>query len=198
MVRGPKKHLKRLNAPKSWMLDKLTGVFAPKPAPGASSMFRFFSLFFFLRVKNVWEEERGEVVRWMRARRNDWIKYSKSVSIIIRLLHRAHRSAFASCDLLYAEPHFALRRKKNLCADGDFCVVKKAGKEMDGAWEMRLKRADLRDDAFLSLECRASKRWSRSEDCSRRDCRLRSSRAVFRTSLFSSLFSRANFSFDSL
>jgi len=34
MVRGPKKHLKRLNAPKSWMLDKLTGVFAPKPAPG--------------------------------------------------------------------------------------------------------------------------------------------------------------------
>ena len=63
---------------------------------------------------------------------------------------------------------------------------------------MRLKRADLRNDAFLSLECRASKRWSRSEDCSRRDCRLRSSRAVFRTSLFSSLFSRANFSFDSL
>ena len=80
-------------------------------------------------------------------------------------------------------PHFALRRKKNLCADGDFCVVKKAGKEISGAREMRLKRADSRDNVFLSLECRASKRWSRSEDCSRRDCRLRSSRAVFRTSL---------------
>lgn len=26
-ARGPKKHLKRLNAPKHWMLDKLTGVF---------------------------------------------------------------------------------------------------------------------------------------------------------------------------
>ncbi|CAL6288336.1 unnamed protein product [Bathycoccus prasinos] len=38
MVRGPKKHLKRLNAPKSWMLDKLTGVFAPKPAPGGEDM----------------------------------------------------------------------------------------------------------------------------------------------------------------
>ena len=35
MVRGPKKHLKRLNAPRHWMLDKLGGVFAPKPAPGA-------------------------------------------------------------------------------------------------------------------------------------------------------------------
>jgi len=34
MARGPKKHLKRLNAPKHWMLDKLGGVFAPKPAAG--------------------------------------------------------------------------------------------------------------------------------------------------------------------
>jgi small subunit ribosomal protein S4e len=34
MVRGPKKHLKRLNAPKHWMLDKLGGIFAPKPSPG--------------------------------------------------------------------------------------------------------------------------------------------------------------------
>jgi len=34
MTRGPKKHLKRLNAPKHWMLDKLTGAFAPKPSCG--------------------------------------------------------------------------------------------------------------------------------------------------------------------
>eukprot|EP00493_Phyllostaurus_siculus_P001328 UN01336 len=34
MVRGPKKHLKRLNAPKHWMLDKLSGTFAPRPSPG--------------------------------------------------------------------------------------------------------------------------------------------------------------------
>lgn len=34
MARGPKKHLKRLNAPKHWMLDKLSGIFAPKPSPG--------------------------------------------------------------------------------------------------------------------------------------------------------------------
>mmetsp|Transcript_8642 Transcript_8642/g.36013 ORF Transcript_8642/g.36013 Transcript_8642/m.36013 type:complete len:261 (-) Transcript_8642:53-835(-) len=34
MVRGPKKHLKRLAAPKHWMLDKLSGTWAPKPSAG--------------------------------------------------------------------------------------------------------------------------------------------------------------------
>jgi hypothetical protein len=34
MVRGPKKHMKRLNAPKHWMLSKMGGIWAPKPAPG--------------------------------------------------------------------------------------------------------------------------------------------------------------------
>ena len=27
MTRGPKKHMKRLNAPSHWMLDKLGGIF---------------------------------------------------------------------------------------------------------------------------------------------------------------------------
>jgi small subunit ribosomal protein S4e len=34
MARGPKKHLKRLNAPKHWMLDKLGGIWAPRPSTG--------------------------------------------------------------------------------------------------------------------------------------------------------------------
>jgi len=34
MARGLKKHLKRLNAPNHWMLDKLGGAFAPKPSSG--------------------------------------------------------------------------------------------------------------------------------------------------------------------
>jgi hypothetical protein len=33
-VRGPKKHLKRLNAPKHWMLDKMGGIYAPKASCG--------------------------------------------------------------------------------------------------------------------------------------------------------------------
>eukprot|EP01060_Flectonema_neradi_P026078 TRINITY_DN3492_c0_g5_i1.p1 TRINITY_DN3492_c0_g5~~TRINITY_DN3492_c0_g5_i1.p1 ORF type:complete len:272 (+),score=40.88 TRINITY_DN3492_c0_g5_i1:47-862(+) len=35
MARGPKKHLKRLAAPKHWMVDKLSGVYAPKCRAGA-------------------------------------------------------------------------------------------------------------------------------------------------------------------
>jgi len=34
MARGPKKHMKRVNAPSSWMLSKLDGVWAPKPSAG--------------------------------------------------------------------------------------------------------------------------------------------------------------------
>jgi small subunit ribosomal protein S4e len=34
MARGPKKHLKRIRTPKSWLLDKLTGVYAPRPRTG--------------------------------------------------------------------------------------------------------------------------------------------------------------------
>uniref|UniRef100_A0A8C5L9K3 40S ribosomal protein S4 n=1 Tax=Jaculus jaculus TaxID=51337 RepID=A0A8C5L9K3_JACJA len=34
MACDPKKHLKREAAPKHWMLDKLTGIFAPRPATG--------------------------------------------------------------------------------------------------------------------------------------------------------------------
>ena len=34
VVRGPKHHLKRLNAPSSWMLDKLSGTYAPRPSNG--------------------------------------------------------------------------------------------------------------------------------------------------------------------
>merc|ERR1719160_913682 len=34
MTRGPKKHHKRLNAPNHWMLDKLGGIFGPKPSSG--------------------------------------------------------------------------------------------------------------------------------------------------------------------
>ena len=33
-ARGPKKHLKRLHAPRHWMLGKLEGIWAPKPSCG--------------------------------------------------------------------------------------------------------------------------------------------------------------------
>jgi len=38
MPRGPKKHLKRLNAPHHWHLGKMGGVWAPKPSAGPHKM----------------------------------------------------------------------------------------------------------------------------------------------------------------
>jgi small subunit ribosomal protein S4e len=49
MPRGPKKHLKRLNAPKHWMLDKLTGTWAPRPSPGPHKLRECLPLIILLR-----------------------------------------------------------------------------------------------------------------------------------------------------
>ncbi|KAK2098344.1 40S ribosomal protein S4, X isoform [Saguinus oedipus] len=49
MACGPKKHLKRVAAPKHWMLDKLTGVFAPRPSTGPHKLRECLPLIIFLR-----------------------------------------------------------------------------------------------------------------------------------------------------
>ncbi|QQP49965.1 40S ribosomal protein S4 [Caligus rogercresseyi] len=49
MPRGPKKHLKRLVAPKTWMLDKLGGVFTTRPSSGPHKMRESVPLTLFLR-----------------------------------------------------------------------------------------------------------------------------------------------------
>ena len=49
MPRGPKKHLKRLNAPSHWMLDKLGGIFAPRPSCGPHKLRECIPLIILLR-----------------------------------------------------------------------------------------------------------------------------------------------------
>ncbi|TKR80977.1 hypothetical protein L596_014937 [Steinernema carpocapsae] len=49
MARGPKRHLKRLAAPKHWMLDKLGGVFAPRSVSGPHKLRESLPLILFLR-----------------------------------------------------------------------------------------------------------------------------------------------------
>jgi len=49
MPRGPKKHLKRINAPRHWMLDKLGGVFAPRPTAGPHKLRECLPLVILLR-----------------------------------------------------------------------------------------------------------------------------------------------------
>jgi len=46
---GPKKHMKRLTAPKSWMLDKLTGRFCPRPSAGPHKLRECLPLIVLLR-----------------------------------------------------------------------------------------------------------------------------------------------------
>jgi len=51
MARGPKRHLKRLNASKHWMLDKLGGVWAPRPSTGPHKLRECMPLIILLRNK---------------------------------------------------------------------------------------------------------------------------------------------------
>jgi len=68
MTRGPKKHLKRLNAPKHWMLDKLTGVWAPKPSPGPHKSRESLPLIILLRNRLKYALTRREVVSIVKQR----------------------------------------------------------------------------------------------------------------------------------
>mmetsp|Transcript_10313 Transcript_10313/g.33015 ORF Transcript_10313/g.33015 Transcript_10313/m.33015 type:complete len:259 (+) Transcript_10313:112-888(+) len=49
MARGPKKHLKRINAPKHWMLGKMDGAFAPRPSTGPHKLRECLPLVLILR-----------------------------------------------------------------------------------------------------------------------------------------------------
>jgi len=49
MARGPKKHLKRLNAPKHWMLAKMDGIWAPRPSQGPHKLRECLPLVLILR-----------------------------------------------------------------------------------------------------------------------------------------------------
>jgi len=50
MNRNPKnRHLKRINAPKHWMLDKLSGVWAPRPSPGPHKLRECLPIILILR-----------------------------------------------------------------------------------------------------------------------------------------------------
>jgi len=49
MARGPRKHLKRLNAPKHWMLSKMDGIWAPRPSQGPHKLRESLPIILILR-----------------------------------------------------------------------------------------------------------------------------------------------------
>jgi len=62
MGRGPRKHLKRLNAPRRWMLGKLGGIWAPRPSSGPHKLRESLPLSLILRDKLKYALTRREVV----------------------------------------------------------------------------------------------------------------------------------------
>jgi len=63
MARGKKKHLKRLNAPRHWMLDKMSGVFAPRPSTGPHKLRECLPLIILLRNRLKYALTRSEVTK---------------------------------------------------------------------------------------------------------------------------------------
>jgi len=63
MARGPKKHLKRINAPRSWMLDKIGGVFATRPSTGPHKLRNSLPLVVILRNRLKYALNYHEVVK---------------------------------------------------------------------------------------------------------------------------------------
>ncbi|XP_003740274.1 40S ribosomal protein S4 [Galendromus occidentalis] len=68
MARGLKKHLKRLNAPKSWLLDKLGGVFAPRPSAGPHKLRESLPIILILRNKLKYALTGSEVTKIVNQR----------------------------------------------------------------------------------------------------------------------------------
>jgi len=62
MARGPIKHLKRLNAPKHWMLAKLGGIWAPRPSQGPHKLRECLPLSLILRNRLKYALTRREVL----------------------------------------------------------------------------------------------------------------------------------------
>jgi len=68
MARGPKKHLKRINAPRHWMLDKLGGVFAPRPSTGPHKLRECLPLVILLRNRLKYALTKKEVTSILQQR----------------------------------------------------------------------------------------------------------------------------------
>jgi small subunit ribosomal protein S4e len=80
MTRGPKHHLKRLVAPRHWMLNKLGGIFAPRPSTGPHKLRECVPLVVVLRNRLKYALTRREVMMITMSRaikvdhkvRTDW------------------------------------------------------------------------------------------------------------------------------
>merc|ERR1711908_22572 len=68
MARGPKKHMKRLAAPKHWMLDKMGGTWAPRPSTGPHKLRECLPLVLILRNRLKYALTKKEVQKILMQR----------------------------------------------------------------------------------------------------------------------------------
>jgi len=68
MARGPKRHLKRLNAPSHWLLSKLGGVYAPRPSQGPHKLRECLPLSILLRNRLKYALTGAEVTKILKQR----------------------------------------------------------------------------------------------------------------------------------
>jgi len=68
MARGPKRHLKRLNAPKHWMLEKMGGTWAPRPSTGPHKLRECLPLILILRNRLKYALTKKEVTQILMQR----------------------------------------------------------------------------------------------------------------------------------
>jgi hypothetical protein len=102
MARGPKKHLKRINAPRSWMLDKIGGVFAPRPSCGPHKLRNSLPLVVILRNRLKYALNYHEVVKIVMQRT---IKIDNKVRT-----DKTYPTGLMGKFALVAYPHSSIRR----------------------------------------------------------------------------------------
>ena len=56
MARGPKKHLKRINTPRSWLLSKMGGIYATRPSQGPHKLRECLPLSIIIRFILIYSE----------------------------------------------------------------------------------------------------------------------------------------------
>lgn len=79
MARGPKKHMKRMFAPKHWLLTKLGGVYATRPGTGPHKMRHCLPMSVLLRNRLKYALNGQEVLKICRDRDHEHIKVDNRV-----------------------------------------------------------------------------------------------------------------------
>lgn len=167
MARGPRKHLKRIRAPKSWLMDKMGGVFAVRPSEGPHALRESVPLQVVLRdklhfartgreVDVILHQREGLVHVDNKVRRNP--KYPIGLMDVINLpkVGAAYRvlydvkGRFVFLKLKKAEAGFKLCRieKKQVGANGVTYLVTHDGRTIRFA----SKEATINDTVKYNLE----------------------------------------------